>query len=137
MLANNPNSDWVKVEPQDTLDFGGPVAEPSDEETEHEEPGDEDTDPEEWTDLFMGGDATQSTPAKVSVGATSRWKALMITEHSQKDSIMGQSEDAMEYDQINFFKHLYVPSWTRLSSTDYLNAAYSTLIRPVVLAEME
>lgn len=55
-LQDNPHSDWVKVEPQDTFDLRPPVPESSDEDTDHEELGDDGTSREDWTDIFAGSD---------------------------------------------------------------------------------
>jgi len=92
-LQDNPHSDWVKVEPQDTFNLSPPAPESSDEETDHEEPGDDGTSTEDWTDIFMRSD--ERAESKLETGGS-----------TLKESAMGESDNAMEYDQEHFFKHL-------------------------------
>ena len=76
VLQDNPHSDWVKVEPQDTFNLSPPVPESSDEETDHEEPGDDGTSTEDWTDIFMGSD--ERAEGKLETGGSTLVSSLVF-----------------------------------------------------------
>jgi hypothetical protein len=88
-LEARPHSDWIKVEPEDSFDLGGPIRDLSDEElTDHE---DLDDDHEEgvvggkgWVNVFEStdpGNSTQGDTASTSVRCFAPYTAP-ITQRS-------------------------------------------------------
>ncbi|KAG8787200.1 DNA ligase (ATP) [Serendipita sp. 397] len=89
-LESRPHSDWIKLEPEDTINLGRQTLELSDDDlTDHEEPDEEEDD---WVNIL-----SERGPQHSDEGPSMNRPRDFTT--------MGEDDEAMELDQEMFFRH--------------------------------